>query len=450
MDESEGYSWAIWVVSFSVSLGGGSWCLTGHGDFDPHAAAGLGAGLLRVRELHRGAGADSAGCDPGDPRGFLAAGADVVETDTFGANQLVLGESGLTAGDVRAEQAGRGGGPGGVRPVFDEGAAAVCGGVDRAGDEAHHPGEHGLGDDVRQLPRAGPGPAGRRRGRAHDRDVPGPAAGQVRHQRGAWPRSPRSGKTAATCRSWPRSRSRRPGRCCWGRRSRRRPRRWREYPICSLGLNCATGPTEMAEHIHWLGKHWAGDGEEERARRFGHAQRRPAGPGGGPDRVPAEPGPFAEAMLQFVERDGVDIVGGCCGTMPEHIRLLSAGGRDRPGSATPGHPIAKPSRPASRRSTPSTDYRQDNSIPDRRRADEHLRLAAVQEAARGGGLGRHGLAWRASRCGRRLARAGPQRRLRRAATTPRDMREIVKRVVRQVQRPADARHDADARRWRRA
>ncbi|HYE01659.1 MAG TPA: homocysteine S-methyltransferase family protein, partial [Phycisphaerales bacterium] len=28
------------------------------------------------------------------------------------------------------------------------------------------------------------------------------------------------------------------------------------YPICCLGLNCATGPTEMSEHVRWLGRHW--------------------------------------------------------------------------------------------------------------------------------------------------------------------------------------------------
>src|SRR5262245_53214782 len=37
-----------------------------------------------------------------------------------------------------------------------------------------------------------------------------------------------------------------------------------EYPICSLGLNCATGPTEMAEHIHWLGRHWGAMGRQRR------------------------------------------------------------------------------------------------------------------------------------------------------------------------------------------
>ena len=30
----------------------------------------------------------------------------------------------------------------------------------------------------------------------------------------------------------------------------------RSYPILSLGLNCATGPVEMAEHIDHLSKHW--------------------------------------------------------------------------------------------------------------------------------------------------------------------------------------------------
>ena len=28
------------------------------------------------------------------------------------------------------------------------------------------------------------------------------------------------------------------------------------FPITSLGLNCATGPTEMGEHLAWLTKHW--------------------------------------------------------------------------------------------------------------------------------------------------------------------------------------------------
>ena len=38
---------------------------------------------------------------------------------------------------------------------------------------------------------------------------------------------------------------------------------------------------------------------------------------------PEEPEPLAEALGEFVERYGVWIVGGCCGTTPEHIRAIA-------------------------------------------------------------------------------------------------------------------------------
>ncbi len=88
------------------------------------------------------------------------------------------------------------------------------------------------------------------------------------------------------------------------------------FPIACLGLNCATGPVEMGEHIAYLSRHWprlisvipnAGlpvlvDGRTE---------------------FPLAPTPFAEALERFVEDYGVNIVGGCCGTSPEHIRALA-------------------------------------------------------------------------------------------------------------------------------
>ena len=88
------------------------------------------------------------------------------------------------------------------------------------------------------------------------------------------------------------------------------------FPIASLGLNCATGPTEMGEHLAWLAKHWD----------------RPVSviPNAGlpvlvegRTEYPLGPEPFAEAMLRFVEEFGVNIVGGCCGTTPQHIKLLA-------------------------------------------------------------------------------------------------------------------------------
>src|SRR5262245_9979391 len=107
------------------------------------------------------------------------------------------------------------------------------------------------------------------------------------------------------------------------------------YPILSLGLNCATGPTEMSEHIHYLGKNWAPSPSGEG--RGGVASSRTSRPRyisclpnaglpilhEGKTEYPLKPGPFVEAMTKFIEQDGVRIVGGCCGTTPDHIKLLA-------------------------------------------------------------------------------------------------------------------------------
>ena len=88
------------------------------------------------------------------------------------------------------------------------------------------------------------------------------------------------------------------------------------FPIASLGLNCATGPTEMGEHLAWLAKHW------ERPISVIPNAGLPVLVEGRTE-YPLRPGPFVEAMLRFVEQFGVNIVGGCCGTTPEHIKLLA-------------------------------------------------------------------------------------------------------------------------------
>ena len=60
---------------------------------------------------------------------------------------------------------------------------------------------------------------------------------------------------------------------------------------------------------------------------------------------PLTPVELADALEQFVTEYGVSLVGGCCGTTPEHIRVLA---RLR-GAA--GAPASRGRRPASRRST---------------------------------------------------------------------------------------------------
>ncbi|MFO7322877.1 MAG: methionine synthase [Chloroflexota bacterium] len=85
-------------------------------------------------------------------------------------------------------------------------------------------------------------------------------------------------------------------------------------PIDVIGLNCSTGPEYMREPVQYLVQHTglpisilpnAGlpinvDGEAV---------------------YPMEPDPFSEMVAEFA-RWGVSVVGGCCGTRPEHIRQL--------------------------------------------------------------------------------------------------------------------------------
>ncbi|MCP4599925.1 MAG: methionine synthase [Proteobacteria bacterium] len=88
-----------------------------------------------------------------------------------------------------------------------------------------------------------------------------------------------------------------------------------QFPIFSLGLNCATGPEEMASHVAYLGRHWPG--------------RISVIPNAGIPEItdgttvfPLKPDDFATHLKSFVQNHGVSIVGGCCGTTPEHIRRL--------------------------------------------------------------------------------------------------------------------------------
>ncbi len=82
-----------------------------------------------------------------------------------------------------------------------------------------------------------------------------------------------------------------------------------------IGMNCATGPAEMAEHVQTLAENWPGmisimpnaglpmlvDGKTE---------------------YPLLPDELADWHRRFVEEDGVNLVGGCCGTTPAHIAAV--------------------------------------------------------------------------------------------------------------------------------
>jgi len=89
------------------------------------------------------------------------------------------------------------------------------------------------------------------------------------------------------------------------------------FPVFSLGLNCATGPTDMHSHIHYLCQNWK--------------KRISCIPNQGMPEVkegktvyPMTPEEFSQHMLDFVTKENVSIVGGCCGTSPAHIKALSS------------------------------------------------------------------------------------------------------------------------------
>ena len=83
-----------------------------------------------------------------------------------------------------------------------------------------------------------------------------------------------------------------------------------------IGLNCSTGPEDMRDAIRFLGEYCP----------VPVACIPNAGlPLQGPDGetiFPEQPEPLADALQEFVERYGVGIVGGCCGTTPAHIAAI--------------------------------------------------------------------------------------------------------------------------------
>jgi 5-methyltetrahydrofolate--homocysteine methyltransferase len=93
-----------------------------------------------------------------------------------------------------------------------------------------------------------------------------------------------------------------------------------------IGLNCSTGPEDMRDAIRFLG---------EASPLPVHCIPNAGLPFQGPEGetiFPEKPEPLASTLGEFVERFGVGIVGGCCGTTPEHIAAI----RERVDGRTPG------------------------------------------------------------------------------------------------------------------
>jgi 5-methyltetrahydrofolate--homocysteine methyltransferase len=98
------------------------------------------------------------------------------------------------------------------------------------------------------------------------------------------------------------------------------------FEIDVIGINCSTGPEHMRDTLRWLGEHAtmpvscmpnAGMPLNE----------------AGKVRYPMTPDRFAAYMQEYVCEYGINVVGGCCGTTPEHIdTLIKAVGEVKPGT----------------------------------------------------------------------------------------------------------------------
>ena len=82
-----------------------------------------------------------------------------------------------------------------------------------------------------------------------------------------------------------------------------------------IGLNCATGPAEMSEHLRYLSKN-----SHTAISVMPNAGLPILGPKGA--EYPLGPDELATALETFVNDYGITLVGGCCGTTPAHLRAV--------------------------------------------------------------------------------------------------------------------------------
>jgi 5-methyltetrahydrofolate--homocysteine methyltransferase len=91
-----------------------------------------------------------------------------------------------------------------------------------------------------------------------------------------------------------------------------------------IGMNCATGPVEMTEHLRYLAQH---------ARTFLSALPNAGLPSvvDGHTHYDLTADGLAEAHERFVREFGLNVVGGCCGTTPAHLgAVVERLGSERP------------------------------------------------------------------------------------------------------------------------
>ena len=153
-----------------------------------------------------------------------------------------------------------------------------------------------------------------------------------------------------------------------------------------VGVNCSLGAKEMRPHVEELSR-LAGTYTSS------HPNAGLPNAFGGYDEQPHD---TAELLGSFAREGFVNIVGGCCGTTPDHTRAIAEAVTGSAAARPPGTARSPAiQRPGAVRDRPRHRLRDD------RRAHERHRLGALPPPDRGGRL---------PGCGRRRARAGARRR----------------------------------------
>ena len=88
------------------------------------------------------------------------------------------------------------------------------------------------------------------------------------------------------------------------------------FDLFSLGFNCGTGPEQVEKHLKVISEFW--DRPISIHANAGLPQNR-----GGVTYYPMKDEEFASFQKGFLEYDGVAMLGGCCGTTPDHIKALA-------------------------------------------------------------------------------------------------------------------------------
>jgi len=119
--------------------------------------------------------------------------------------------------------------------------------------------------------------------------------------------------------------------------------------IDMIGLNCATGPAEMSEHLRYLARH-----SRIRLSCMPNAGLPVLTKDGA--HYPLAPAELADAQENFVRDYGLSLVGGCCGTTPEHLRQIV----ERVRGMAPGEREPRP-EPGAASLYQTVPFRQDTS-----------------------------------------------------------------------------------------